>query len=98
MSDNRARLAFGFLSPSADSPRCFWGIAGPVAIGAAFSDVMVEQLDLPSDPGTYEKIREIHADSEVRRGFMTLFLGVIITIPSAFGLWGSGGKPRSGNP
>ncbi len=81
-----ARIAFSFLTALGLFVGLY-GIVGPTATGAAFAEVVVEQLDLPKEPETYSKLRMLYADLEARRGLLLSGLGLLITLPAAFGLW-----------
>lgn len=83
---SRSRIAFGFLT-ALGLFVVLYGIVGPVTTGAAFAEVVVDQLGLQKEPETYNKLTMLYADLESRRGLLLSGLGVLIALPAAFGLW-----------
>jgi len=80
----QARLVFGYLI-LVGIAMMVWGVVGPVATGAAFSEVVVDELGLPKDPETYTKLRELYSDSDGRKAILTMIVGLFILGPAAFG-------------
>jgi hypothetical protein len=92
----RARLALGFIL-LVGLFVMLYGIVGPISGGAAFAEVVVDGLGLPKERETYNKLSELYADHEYRRGILTLALGLVIAVPAFFGLWSTGLSSGSSN-
>ena len=95
MKVKQVRFALGFLL-LLGAAVMVWGVFGPIARGAAFADVLVQELNLPRDPATFAKVREILFNSEIRSGVITLILGLLIAVPAALGLFATRGAPDAG--
>lgn len=82
----RSQIALGFLAVLGAFV-FLYGIVGPVTTGAAFAEVIVDELRLPKEPDTYTKLGTLYANHETRRGTALAVLGLFISAPAVFGLW-----------
>ena len=70
-----------------------FGVVGPDAVGAAASEVFVQELGLPREPEVYSKVGELYASFVRRSYFMTIVLGIAISIPASLGCWHTRRRP-----
>jgi hypothetical protein len=64
-----------------------YGIVGPTTDGAAFAEVIVDELVLRKTSDTYSTLTTLYAEHEARRGIALSVLGLFIAVPAVFGLW-----------
>lgn len=88
MSDSarirRAQSLFGFLILLGLAV-IVWGLVGPAAGGAVFSEVVIDELELPKQPETYSKVAVLFAEQDERKGIAGVILGLMILVPAGIG-------------